>query len=55
MAVAYTILSQIQQAMSFIVCNIETPEGSMWVIRLLDRTVYTASAYLKVRTTEFDM
>jgi len=53
MTVAYSILSWIQQAISFLVRSLEPPEGSISGIRLLDRRCYTASAYLQVSTTEF--
>jgi len=52
MTVAYSILSWIQQAMSFFVRSLEPPP-SVSAIRLLDRKFYTASAYLQVSTTEF--
>jgi len=53
MTVAYSILSWIQQAMSFFVRSLEPRRGFVSAIRLLDRKFYTASAYLQVSTTEF--
>ena len=41
MTVAYSILSQIQQAVA-----LKPRRGSMSAIQWLDRKVYTASAYL---------
>jgi len=55
MTVAYSILTRVQQAMSFFVRSLEPRRGCISAIRLLDRKVNMASAYLQVSTTEFGM
>jgi len=53
MTVVYSILSRIQQAMSFFVRSLK-PGGRHYLRQsLLDRKVYIASAYLRVGSTEF--
>jgi len=55
MTVAYSILSRIQQAMSFFVRSLEPQEGIYLRHSTARPKFYTASAYLQVSTTEFDM
>jgi len=55
MAVGYSVISVIQQAMSFFLGNLKSPEW-LYVHHLAVRpNVYIASAYLQVSTTEFGM
>jgi len=53
MTVAYSILSRIQQAMSFFVRSLEPPEELYLRHSTARPKFYTASAYLRVSTTQF--
>jgi len=53
MTVAYSIISRIQQAMSFFIRSLKAPEGLYLRHSASRPKVYMASAQLQVSTTEF--